>query len=110
MHDKTRDELIKLNNGFPVKQKFINTISQPGYEYLPQMQGQRFIKTHFPFSLLPPSIMENKAKIIYVARNPKDVAVSFYHLNRLYKTQGYIGDFEKYWNYFERNLSEYNQL
>lgn len=44
-------------------------------------------------------------QVIYVARNPKDVAVSFYHLNRLYRTQGYIGDFAKYWDYFERNLS-----
>lgn len=44
-------------------------------------------------------------KIIYVARNPKDVAVSYYHLNKLYRTQGYIGDFETYWNYFENNLS-----
>lgn len=46
-------------------------------------------------------------QVVYVARNPKDVAVSFYHLNRLIRTQGYRGDFSKYWDYFERNLSEY---
>lgn len=43
-------------------------------------------------------------QVVYVARNPKDVAVSFYYLNRLFRTQGYTGDFPKYWSYFERNL------
>ena len=45
-------------------------------------------------------------QVVYVARNPKDVAVSFYHLNRLIRTQGYAGDFPCYWNYFEKNLRE----
>lgn len=106
MHDDTRKELIAENAGYPERQKFIDIISQPGYEFLPQLQTQRFIKTHFPFSLLPPSIFNAGSKVIYVARNPKDVAVSFYHLNRLYRTQGYNGDFSRYWNYFERNLSK----
>jgi hypothetical protein len=43
-------------------------------------------------------------QVVYVARNPKDVAVSFYHLNRLIRTQGYLGDFPRYWDYFENNL------
>lgn len=46
------------------------------------------------------------SQIIYVARNPSDVAVSFYHLNRLYRTQGYVGDFETFYNYFEKDLSK----
>ncbi|RZC37031.1 estrogen sulfotransferase [Asbolus verrucosus] len=41
---------------------------------------------------------------IFIARNPKDVAVSFYHLNRLFRTQGYLRDFPKYWDYFKRGL------
>jgi hypothetical protein len=45
-------------------------------------------------------------QVVYVARNPKDVAVSFYHLNKLIRTQGYLGDFPRYWDYFEKNLRE----
>lgn len=45
-------------------------------------------------------------KIVYVARNPKDVAVSWYHLNKAIKTQGYKGDFAKFWDYFQNNLSK----
>ncbi|CAD7091120.1 unnamed protein product [Hermetia illucens] len=105
MHDDVKQELLDDNADDPNKMNFIEIISQPGYEFFAQMQQRRFIKTHFPFSLLPPSVTEQQAKVIYVARNPKDVAVSFYHLNRLYKTQGYIGDFPRYWSYFKRGLN-----
>lgn len=45
-------------------------------------------------------------QVIYVARNPRDVVVSYYYLNKLYRTQGYVNTFEKYWDYFEKNLSK----
>ncbi|CAH2073442.1 unnamed protein product, partial [Iphiclides podalirius] len=44
------------------------------------------------------------AKVVYVARDPRDVAVSFYHLNRAMRTQGYIHDFKTYWKFFVNNL------
>lgn len=47
-----------------VQKDFINEISRPGYEILDEMEDEtRFIKTHFPFSLLPPSVMEQKCKV-----------------------------------------------
>lgn len=55
---------------------------------------------------MPPSVLEKKCKVIYVVRDPKDVAVSYYHLNRLFRTQGYVGDFERYWHYFQNGLSK----
>ncbi|XP_055914573.1 luciferin sulfotransferase [Eupeodes corollae] len=105
MHPEVKSELLSENANYPEKQEFIEVISQPGYEFLKNVTEQRFIKTHLPFSLMPTSVMEKKCKVIYVARNPKDVAVSFYYLNRLYKTQGYVGDFERYWTYFEKGLN-----
>ncbi|XP_022188003.2 LOW QUALITY PROTEIN: sulfotransferase 1C4 [Nilaparvata lugens] len=105
MHEDVKKEFLKENEGNDEKQKKIEEISRPVYEILNSLEGPRFIKTHLPFSLLPPNLLDSGCKVIYVARNPKDVAVSFYHLNRLFKTQGFIGDFAKYWDYFERNLS-----
>ena len=81
-------------------------VSVPGYKFFPQMSQQRFIKTHLPFKILPPSIMEKRAKVVYVARHPSDVVVSYFHLNKLYRTQGYVNDFDKFFEYFMKDLCE----
>ncbi|XP_017568786.2 amine sulfotransferase-like isoform X1 [Pygocentrus nattereri] len=39
----------------------------------------RFFASHLPPALMPPGLKDKKAKIVYVARNPKDVAVSYFH-------------------------------
>ncbi|KAK9719931.1 Sulfotransferase domain [Popillia japonica] len=71
---------------------------------LPLRKDRRIIKTHLPFTLLPQNLFKSGCKIIYVVRNPKDVIISFYYLNKLFRTQGYDGDLSKYWNYFKQNL------
>lgn len=43
----------------------------------------RQIKSHLPLSLLPRQLWTVKPRIIYVARNPKDVAVSYFHHYRV---------------------------
>lgn len=88
------------------KADFIEMVSVPGYQFFAEMTQPRFIKTHLPFKLLPPSIAEARAKVVYVARHPKDVVVSYYHLNKLYRTQGYVNDFDTFFEYFTRDLCE----
>lgn len=102
-NDVKAEYLEKLQND---KNKIDNfkRVSSPVIQMLEKMTTPRFIKTHLPFSLLPPNLLECGAKIFYVARNPKDVAVSYYHLNRLIKTLDFVGDFPKFWDYFEKNL------
>merc|ERR1719323_1343947 len=47
--------------------------------HVESLPSPRFIKTHHPISMLPPDLL-NKAKVIYVGRNVKDICVSsFYH-------------------------------
>ncbi|XP_055691164.1 luciferin sulfotransferase-like [Lutzomyia longipalpis] len=46
---------------------------------LNNMPSPRYIKSHLPAHLLPPQIWTVKPKIVYVARNCKDTAISWYH-------------------------------
>ncbi|XP_049535393.1 luciferin sulfotransferase [Anopheles darlingi] len=108
MHDEVKAEFLEENQHDQEKCKFIEKLSQPVHNELDKMNQPRFIKTHLPTSLLPPSIFKNNSKIIYVARNPSDVVVSYYHLNRLYRTQGYEGDFQKFYDYFEKDLTPWS--
>ncbi len=63
MHEQTKEQLLLENMGSEEKQNFIELVSTPGYELLPIVTENRFIKTHLPFSLLPPSLMECKSKV-----------------------------------------------
>ncbi|KAH8242335.1 hypothetical protein KR032_000999, partial [Drosophila birchii] len=54
----------------------------------------RLIKSHLPSQFLPRQIWKQKRKIIYVARNPKDVVISSLHfLTSIGSWQGNLDDF-----------------
>ena len=59
----------------------------------PNRPSPRFVKSHLPFSLLNPRLLD-VCKVVYVARNPKDVCVSFYHHMRLSISQDFVGSLE----------------
>ncbi|KAG5868879.1 hypothetical protein JTB14_028109 [Gonioctena quinquepunctata] len=104
MHKETKAIFLDENRFDVEKYQQVDELDYPAWKLLDNTSERRFIKTHLPFSLLPPNLLEVGCKIIYIARNPKDVAVSYYHLNRLWRTQGYIGDFTKFWEYFQSDL------
>ncbi|KAK4874519.1 hypothetical protein RN001_013879 [Aquatica leii] len=104
VHPEIKAQILKENNSSKKSQDIVEEICSPAWKILKDQNGKRFIKTHFPFSLLPPNLLTAGCKVIYVARNPKDVVVSYYHLNRLFKTQGYQGDFKQHVDFFMRNL------
>lgn len=39
-------------------------------------------------------------QVVYVARNPKDVIVSYYFHHKLIKSHGYTGNMEEFAKYF----------
>ena len=59
----------------------------------PNRPSPRFVKSHLPFSLNNPRLLD-VCKVVYVARNPKDVCVSFYHHMRLIRMHEFMGDME----------------
>ncbi|XP_056391673.1 sulfotransferase 1 family member D1-like [Hyla sarda] len=67
-----------------------------GTEILNAMESPRVIKSHLPVHLLPSSFWEKKCKILYMARNPKDVLVSYYHFYRMAILHPDPGTFEDF--------------
>ena len=45
-------------------------------------------------------------QVIYVARNPKDVIVSYYYHHKLIKLHGYIGTLDEFAEYFMNDEGE----
>ncbi len=69
-----------------------------------ELASPRLIQTHLPWSLLPAEIRngDKTPKMIYVARNPKDVCVSFYHHRVL--IEGYQGTIDEFVDEFVADL------
>jgi len=72
-------------------------------------KSPRYIKSHLPFHLLPAEMRTGlkEPKIIYCARNPKDVCVSFYHHRVL--TEGYEGSLDEFVDEFIGTLANCEQ-
>ena len=63
--------------------------------------------THINIRHLPGSIME-KSKVIYLLRNPKSCAYSFYHMHKQHKFLDYDGEFSGYLKTFSSALGQYS--
>lgn len=101
--DETRS---KMKSILP-EEKFegFKNIFEPCYDRLSKVSSRRFIKTHLPMKIMPRGVMEVGAKCIYVARNPKDMCVSWFHMQKSFPGMAYTGDFESFSKYFMDDLS-----
>ncbi|NXU51070.1 ST1D1 Sulfotransferase, partial [Turnix velox] len=67
-----------------------------GVEKLEKMPSPRLVKTHLPVQLLPTSFWDKNCKVIYMARNAKDVVISyyyFYQMAKIHPDPGTLPDF-----------------
>ena len=70
-------------------------------EKLATIKSPRVLNSHLTLKLLPREILTKKIKIIFVARNPKDVILSdYWHNHQLNKLIGFDGSFNDFFQYF----------
>jgi len=76
---------------------------QPDIKTLP---SPRLLKSHLSYNNTPKSASKDaRCKYIYIARNPKDVAVSYFHFHQTLSTyDGYNGP----WEFFLKLFMEGN--
>ncbi|XP_078508463.1 sulfotransferase 1C2-like isoform X2 [Lissotriton helveticus] len=72
-----------------------------GLEEAEAMPSPRTIKSHLPVQLIPPSFWEQNCKVIYVARNAKDIMVSYYHFQKMNKGLAEPGTWSEYFDAFQ---------
>jgi sulfotransferase len=97
---------LLVNNGEQGEQRLTDAVPwvetlphRPGgmIEFLKTLQGRRLFTSHLPLPLMP-GAMNTDAKYIYVARNPKDVAISTYFHDQ--SKAGYEGTWEEHFQLF----------
>ncbi|XP_051581112.1 sulfotransferase 2B1-like [Myxocyprinus asiaticus] len=76
-------------------------------KFLEASMGPRIITTHLPYHLLAPALQDSKAKVIYVARNPKDVVVSYYHFHKMANFLPDPGSFTEFLSAFLKGTVHY---
>ncbi|XP_063878075.1 sulfotransferase 1E1-like isoform X1 [Scylla paramamosain] len=64
-------------------------------DILEALGSPRVIKNHFPFPLLPRDILDT-IKVVYVARNPKDMTTSFWNFFRSTNVHEFRGDIDSF--------------
>ncbi|XP_065082225.1 sulfotransferase 1 family member D1-like [Ochlerotatus camptorhynchus] len=112
---------IKLYNRFPFMELGGLLDLPPGFDPFQEilsMSSPRFIKSHLPVALLPDQIWTVRPKMVYVRRNPKSVAVSYYHHSvSLHEYKGTMDQFLRsfmkeleYYSPYHRHVIEYHHL
>ncbi|XP_037293865.1 sulfotransferase 1E1 isoform X2 [Manduca sexta] len=97
-------ELIKANfMNLGSFQGLTAAVRNPSWEIIAEMPSPRFIKTHLPLSMLPPKLLST-ARVVYVARDPRDVMVSYYYLHKMISKSLMRGTFRNFWEAFKRDL------
>ena len=116
--NRGKEDGVMITDAVPWVEGFTN-VPALGFTYhvdIDKMTSPRAFKSHFPYDIMPSGLpSDTPGKYIYVVRNPRDVAVSYFHHDRavpvypLYEWSEYFEKFLKgdvdYGDYFDHVLS-----
>ncbi|KAG7174066.1 Sulfotransferase 4A1-like [Homarus americanus] len=101
--EKSDDSSEVLETRFPYLE-----YPYPGIKSIGAKTGPRYVKTHLPITLLPSSFENSNAKLIYIARNPRDTAVSYFYFLRLLTQCSYEGTLSSFIKMFLSDMAVYS--
>uniref|UniRef100_A0A182JPP8 Sulfotransferase domain-containing protein n=1 Tax=Anopheles christyi TaxID=43041 RepID=A0A182JPP8_9DIPT len=95
----------------------IHSVPISSFEKAKNTPRPRFIKSHLPVSMLPKRYWEVKPKTIYIRRNPKSVAVSYFYHSQGIHYRGSIDTFvrsfareHQFYSPYHAHVIEYHEL
>ncbi|KAK7873231.1 hypothetical protein R5R35_011311 [Gryllus longicercus] len=100
-----RSPFLEFTRLLPEKAKNIFMKGVDTVQSASNLPSPRCIKSHLPKDLLPDQLWTKKPKIIYVTREPKDAALSFYYHEQM--LAGYSGDKEFFFDCFYDGIVTY---
>jgi hypothetical protein len=97
-------EITNPSLPFGIDEEQINGGKLPFFELndpvlLAAFPSPRYMFTHLPSAMMPHH-SQHKLKYIYIARNPRDVAVSLFHFMRALKIYDWDGTWDEFFAYF----------
>ncbi|XP_035791328.1 luciferin sulfotransferase-like [Anopheles albimanus] len=100
-YQRAADENLLHRSIFLEFSTLVPSLEQDTIELVERMERPRHIKSHLPMALLPKQLWTVRPRIVYCARNPKDMVTSFYH--HYQHLHGYNGSRE---TFFEAILQD----
>ncbi|WP_372365306.1 sulfotransferase domain-containing protein [Candidatus Uabimicrobium sp. HlEnr_7] len=108
VHGKSSQKEI-IENSIPFLDVEAANVGLFGLEHLEKISSRRYFHSHLPLALMP-SILNGKAKYIYIARNPKDCAVSYYHFARQYQRMNFQGTWDEFFTLYMNGKIQYGSI
>lgn len=93
--DEILNMLLSRKTEMSPRKKFA-LMEQDTEENFDKTPSPRVISTHLPLRYLPKQLEEKKTKMVLMLRNPKDCAVSYYHVMVGMRVFNYSGKFEDF--------------
>lgn len=81
-----------------------------GIPAIEKAEDPRLIKSHLPYELIPQNFLDSKTKMIYIARNPKDTIISFFHFLNMLGYVAYSGPLKPFVKDFCNDLMMYSSF
>ncbi|XP_060570395.1 amine sulfotransferase-like [Ruditapes philippinarum] len=101
--------LMKGKPEGPAESKMFSMIEATSADDINKIPSPRLLNTHLPYRRIPADINNKTVKIVFVVRNPKDVAVSLYSMLYAFKHYNYSGTFSNWLPLFLRGDLAYDR-